>query len=37
MAVRQVLPLPVLDGPIVDMTREWLAGAIQSLVDPKHG
>ena len=37
MAVRQVLPLPVLDGPIVDMTREWLTGAIQALVDPKHG
>lgn len=37
MTVRQVLPLPVLNGPIVGMTREWLAGAIQALVDPKHG
>jgi AcrR family transcriptional regulator len=37
MAVRQVLPLPVLNGPIVGLTRAWLAGAIQALVDSKHG
>lgn len=37
MAVRQVLPLPVLNGPIIGMTREWLAGAIQALVEPKQG
>ncbi len=36
MAVRQVLPLPVLNGPIVGMTRAWLAGAIQALVEPAH-
>ncbi len=37
MAVRQVLPLPALTGPIVGMTREWLAKAVQALVEPTEG
>ena len=33
MAARQVMPLPVLSGPAIAVTRKWLAGAIQALVD----
>jgi AcrR family transcriptional regulator len=34
MAVRQVLPLPVLNGPAVGLTRAWLARVIQALIEP---
>ena len=33
MAARQVLPLPALNGPVLDATRLWLAVTIQAIVD----